>query len=90
MPISQLDPKDIIGVQWQLLAPSSPPTPVADSGADGARESGATGEAGADAEGAGATAEAGADAGEAGTAGEAGVTPGTITAHFTVSNVAFY
>jgi hypothetical protein len=77
VPISGLDPKDIIGVQWQLLAPSSPPTPVADAGVDGARESGATGEAGT-------------DAGEAGTTGEGGVSPGTITARFTVSNVAFY
>jgi hypothetical protein len=41
------------------------------------------GEAGAEAGEAGAT-------GEAGAMGEAGVSPGTVTAYFTVSNVAFY
>jgi hypothetical protein len=92
MPLSLLDPKDIIGVQWQLIAPS----PAADAGVDAAGESGVTGEAGTDGGEAGAMGEAGAEAGEAGATGEAGamgeagVSPGTVTAYFTVSNVAFY
>jgi hypothetical protein len=98
MPISQLDPKDIIGVQWQLLAPPAA-APEADAGGESgvtgeagadAGDAGATGEAGADAGDAGATGEAGPDAGDAGATGEAGVSAGTVTAQFTVSNVAFY